>query len=105
MDTIGVFNQFAKWLTSTGTSEVAVLLGVRPRFNLVDMVQNCHRMDAGLLASFIEQHQSIGLCAQQLRHNFAGTVQFDFQLAAEMSHGLQLQLTTPCFARLPDGSR
>jgi pilus assembly protein CpaE len=38
--------------------EVAVLLGVRPRFNLVDMVQNFHRMDAGLLASFIEQHQS-----------------------------------------------
>jgi pilus assembly protein CpaE len=38
--------------------EVAVLLGVRPRFNLADMVQNFHRMDAGLLASFIEQHQS-----------------------------------------------
>ncbi len=38
--------------------EVAVLLGVRPRFNLVDMVQNFHRMDAGLLASYIEQHQS-----------------------------------------------
>jgi pilus assembly protein CpaE len=38
--------------------EVAVLLGVRPRFNLVDMVQNFHRMDAGLLASYIEQHHS-----------------------------------------------
>ena len=38
--------------------EVAVQLGVRPRFNLVDMVQNFHRMDAGLLASFIEQHGS-----------------------------------------------
>jgi len=38
--------------------EVAVLLGFRPRFNLVDMVQNFHRMDAGLLASFIEQHHS-----------------------------------------------
>src|SRR5262249_55500950 len=38
--------------------EVAVQLGVRPRFNLVDMVQNFHRMDAGLLASFIEQHPS-----------------------------------------------
>ncbi len=38
--------------------EVAVLLGVRPRFNLVDMVQNFHRMDAGLLASYIEQHPS-----------------------------------------------
>jgi pilus assembly protein CpaE len=38
--------------------EVAVQLGVRPRFNLVDMIQNFHRMDAGLLASFIEQHPS-----------------------------------------------
>jgi C4-dicarboxylate transporter DctM subunit len=28
VDTIGVFNQFAKWLTGTGTSEVAVLLAI-----------------------------------------------------------------------------
>jgi C4-dicarboxylate transporter DctM subunit len=28
VDTIGVFNQFAKWLTTTGTSEVAVLLAI-----------------------------------------------------------------------------
>lgn len=28
VDTIGVFNEFAKWLTSTGTSETAVLLAV-----------------------------------------------------------------------------
>lgn len=28
VDTIGVFNDFAKWLTSTGTSEVAVLLAI-----------------------------------------------------------------------------
>ena len=28
VDTIGVFNQFAKWLLSTGTSEVAVLLAI-----------------------------------------------------------------------------
>ncbi len=38
--------------------EVALLLGVQPRFNFVDMVQNFHRMDAGLLASYIEQHPS-----------------------------------------------
>jgi pilus assembly protein CpaE len=31
---------------------------VQPRFNFVDMVQNFHRMDAGLLASYIEQHES-----------------------------------------------
>jgi len=28
VDTIGVFNQFAKWLTGTGTSEVTVLLSI-----------------------------------------------------------------------------
>jgi pilus assembly protein CpaE len=38
--------------------EIALLLGVQPRFNFVDMVQNFHRMDAGLLASFIERHPS-----------------------------------------------
>ena len=38
--------------------EAALVMGVRPRFNFVDMVQNFHRMDAGLLASFIERHDS-----------------------------------------------
>jgi pilus assembly protein CpaE len=38
--------------------EVALMLGVQPRFNFVDMVQNFSRMDAGLLASFIERHSS-----------------------------------------------
>src|SRR5687768_4808842 len=38
--------------------EVALLLGAQPRFNFVDMVQNFHRMDSGLLASYIEQHAS-----------------------------------------------
>ncbi|HEX6670491.1 MAG TPA: AAA family ATPase [Gemmatimonadales bacterium] len=38
--------------------EIALLLGVQPRFNFVDMVKNFHRMDAGLLASYIEQHSS-----------------------------------------------
>ncbi len=38
--------------------EVALFLGIEPRFNFVDMVQNFHRMDAGLLASFIERHSS-----------------------------------------------
>jgi pilus assembly protein CpaE len=36
--------------------EIALLLGVQPRFNFVDMVQNFHRMDAELLASYIERH-------------------------------------------------
>ena len=38
--------------------EAALLLGVQPRFTFVDMVKNFHRMDAGLLASYIEQHPS-----------------------------------------------
>ncbi len=38
--------------------EIALLLGVQPRFNFVDMVQNFHRMDAELLASYIERHGS-----------------------------------------------
>ena len=38
--------------------EIALLLGVQPRFNFVDMVQNYHRMDAELLASYIERHES-----------------------------------------------
>jgi pilus assembly protein CpaE len=38
--------------------EIALLLGVQPRFNFVDMVQNFHRMDSELLASYIERHES-----------------------------------------------
>lgn len=36
--------------------EIASLLGVQPRFHLVDLVRNFHRMDADLLASYIESH-------------------------------------------------
>lgn len=38
--------------------EVALFLGVEPRFSFVDLARNFHRMDAGLLASFIECHDS-----------------------------------------------
>lgn len=38
--------------------EIALFLGVEPRFNFVDLAKNFHRMDAGLLASFIECHDS-----------------------------------------------
>jgi pilus assembly protein CpaE len=38
--------------------EIASLLGVRPRFHFVDLVRNIHRMDADLLASYIEGHKS-----------------------------------------------
>ncbi|MDH3271194.1 MAG: AAA family ATPase [Gemmatimonadota bacterium] len=38
--------------------EIASLLGVRPRFHFVDLIRNFHRMDADLLASYIESHES-----------------------------------------------
>lgn len=38
--------------------EIASLLGVQPRFHFVDLVRNFHRMDADLLASYIEGHES-----------------------------------------------
>lgn len=38
--------------------ETALLLGMDPRFSIVDLVRNFHRVDAGLLASYIERHGS-----------------------------------------------
>jgi pilus assembly protein CpaE len=38
--------------------ESALVLGIQPRFNFVDFVENFRRMDAGLLASYIERHDS-----------------------------------------------
>lgn len=38
--------------------EIALFLGMQPRFNLVDLVHNFHRLDAELLASYIERHDS-----------------------------------------------
>lgn len=38
--------------------DAAVHLGMQPRFNLVDLVRNYHRMDADLLASYIERHET-----------------------------------------------
>jgi pilus assembly protein CpaE len=44
--------------------EVALLLGMQPRFSFLDLVKNLHRMDANLLASYIERHYSgVGLLA------------------------------------------
>ena len=38
--------------------ESAMVLGVQPRFNFVDFAENFQRMDASLLASYIEHHPS-----------------------------------------------
>ena len=38
--------------------EVSLLFGIQPQFNLVDLIQNFHRIDAELLGSYIEAHDS-----------------------------------------------
>ena len=38
--------------------ETALLLGVDPRFSVVDLFKNFHRIDSDLLASYIERHES-----------------------------------------------
>jgi len=38
--------------------EIASFMGVKPRFHLVDLLRNFHRMDEDLLASYIERHES-----------------------------------------------
>ncbi|MEE9208134.1 MAG: AAA family ATPase [Gemmatimonadota bacterium] len=38
--------------------ETALLLGVEPRFSFIDLLRNFHRVDAGLLASYIERHET-----------------------------------------------
>lgn len=38
--------------------ETALLLGVDPRFSVVDLLKNFHRIDSDLLASYIERHES-----------------------------------------------
>lgn len=36
----------------------AVLLGLRPRYSILDVVQNLHRLDRDLLTSFVDRHES-----------------------------------------------
>ncbi len=38
--------------------ETALLLGMEPRFSIVDLLRNFHRVDSDLLASYIETHDS-----------------------------------------------
>jgi pilus assembly protein CpaE len=38
--------------------ESALVLGIKPRYNFLDFVENFRRMDAGLLASYIDHHAS-----------------------------------------------
>lgn len=58
--------------------ETALVLGVAPKFNFVDFVENFRRMDAGLLASYIEQHESgVHLLSAPLQPDRSGTVSPD----------------------------
>ncbi len=36
----------------------SIVLGLRPRYSVLDVVKNLHRMDRDLLASFVERHDS-----------------------------------------------
>ena len=48
--------------------DTALLLGMEPRFSFVDLIRNFHRVDAGLLASYIERHSSgVDLLAAPLK--------------------------------------
>lgn len=38
--------------------EIASFMGIKPRFHLVDLLKNFHRIDEDLLASYIERHES-----------------------------------------------
>jgi len=38
--------------------EIASFMGVKPKFHLVDLLRNLHRIDEDLLASYIERHES-----------------------------------------------
>ena len=38
--------------------EIALFLGMQPRYTFIDLIRNLHRVDADLLASYLEQHDS-----------------------------------------------
>lgn len=37
---------------------VALLLGIRPRFSFLDIARNFHRLDEGLISSYVERHET-----------------------------------------------
>jgi pilus assembly protein CpaE len=41
-----------------GLGDAAIHLGLSPRFNVLDLIDNLHRMDPGLLASFVESDET-----------------------------------------------
>ena len=58
--------------------DLALVLGITPRFNFVDLVRNFHRIDAGLLASYVERHESgVHVLAAPLHPEQAGELTAD----------------------------
>src|SRR5512134_221890 len=55
--------------------EVAVLLGLKPRFSMMDVAHGFARIDAELLSSFIERHESgVHLLAAPFHPELAGAI-------------------------------
>jgi pilus assembly protein CpaE len=55
--------------------DAALFLGLQPRYTFVDVVHNLHRMDAELVSSYIEQHDSgINMLAAPLDPGAAETL-------------------------------
>lgn len=58
--------------------EVAVLLGLKPRFSMMDVAHGFARIDAELLSSFIERHDSgVHLLAAPFHPELAGAIDAD----------------------------
>jgi pilus assembly protein CpaE len=66
--------------------EAAVLLGLKPRFSMVDLARGFARVDAELLASFIERHDSgVHLLAAPFHPELPGAIDPD-QIRAILSY-------------------
>ncbi len=58
--------------------DLALVLGITPRFNFVDLARNFHRIDAGLLASYVERHDcGVHVLAAPLHPEQAGELTAD----------------------------
>ncbi len=58
--------------------EVAVFLGLEPRYDFVDLAKNLHRVDTGLLASYVTRHESgVDVLAAPYRPQMADSLHDD----------------------------
>jgi len=73
-----------------GLGEVSLFLGVRPRFSLLDAIDNLHRLDREFLRELVVKHKS-GL------EILAGSDQFDRPGDARVRHNPREQNVSRCF--------